>query len=103
MELCEAGYQEFSGNRLLWVRRLNGWSCIRPRLSALCEDRNANLALLLPELGRKLICDLEARDVARYQQARLDEEASPKTVNLEFGTLRAILKRGGQWHSCSQK
>jgi len=57
----------------------------------------ANLAHLLPELGRKLICDLEAADVARYQQARLDEEASPKTVNLEVGTLRAILKRGGQW------
>ncbi|MGO9325507.1 MAG: tyrosine-type recombinase/integrase [Terracidiphilus sp.] len=57
----------------------------------------ANLAHLLPELGRKLICDLDARDVARYQQKRLDEDASPKTVNLEVGTLRAILKRGGQW------
>lgn len=57
----------------------------------------ANLAHLLPELGRKLICDLDARDIARYQQKRLDEEASPKTVNLEVGTLRAILKRSGQW------
>ncbi len=57
----------------------------------------ANLAHLLPELGRKLICDIDARDVARYQQKRLDEEASPKTVNLEIGTLRAILKRAGQW------
>lgn len=57
----------------------------------------ANLAHLLPELGRKLICDLDARDVARYQQKRIDEEASPKTVNLEIGTLRAILKRFGQW------
>jgi integrase len=57
----------------------------------------ANLAHLLPELGRKLICDIEARDIARYQQMRLDEEASPKTVNLEIGTLRAILKRSGQW------
>lgn len=57
----------------------------------------ANLAHLLPELGRKLICDIEAADVARYQQERLDEEASPKTVNLEVGTLRAILKRSGQW------
>lgn len=57
----------------------------------------ANLAHLLPELGRNLICDLDARDLARYQQKRLDEEASPKTVNLEIGTLRAILKRSGQW------
>jgi integrase len=57
----------------------------------------ANLAHLLPELSRKLICDIDARDVARYQQKRLDEEASPRTVNLEVGTLRAILKRSGHW------
>ena len=57
----------------------------------------ANLAHLLPELGRKLICDLDARDIARYQQNRLEEKASPKTINLEIGTLRAILKRSGQW------
>jgi integrase len=57
----------------------------------------ANLAHLLPELGRKLICDLDARDIARYQQKRISEEASPKTVNLEIGTLRATLKRSGQW------
>ena len=57
----------------------------------------ANLAHLLPELGRKLICDIDARDIARYQQKRLDESASSRTVNLEVGTLRAILKRSGQW------
>lgn len=57
----------------------------------------ANLAHLLPNLGKKLICDIEAKDIARYQQARIQEDASPKTVNLEIGTLRAILKRSGQW------
>jgi integrase len=57
----------------------------------------ANLAHLLPALGKKLVCDIEARDVARYQQKRVDEDASPKTVNLEIGTLRAILKRSGHW------
>jgi integrase len=57
----------------------------------------ANLAHLLPELGRKLVCDIDARDIARYQQKRIDADASPKTVNLEIGTLRAILKRFGHW------
>jgi integrase len=57
----------------------------------------ANLAHLLPELGRKLVCDIDARDVAKYQRMRVDSGASPKTVNLEIGTLRAILKRSGQW------
>jgi len=57
----------------------------------------ANLVHLLPEFGRKLVCDIEARDIALYQQNRIEEDASPKTVNLEIGTLRAILKRAGQW------
>src|SRR3984957_16633294 len=56
-----------------------------------------NLAHLLPELGRTLACDIQAHDTARYQQKRVDSGASPKTVNLEIGTLRAILKRSGQW------
>ncbi len=61
------------------------------------QIEKSNLAHVLPELGRKLICDIEARDIARYQQKRIGEDASPKTVNLEIGTLRAILKRAGQW------
>jgi integrase len=56
-----------------------------------------NLAHLLPELGRKLVVDIDARDISRYQTKRVNDEASPKTVNLEIGTLRAILKRHGQW------
>ena len=56
-----------------------------------------NLAHLLPELGRTLACDIQAHDIARYQQTRIGGGASPKTVNLEVGTLRAILKRFGQW------
>ncbi|MGC2619686.1 MAG: site-specific integrase [Acidobacteriaceae bacterium] len=69
-------------------------STLAPRSIAI---ENANLAHLRPELGRKLICDIEARDIARYQQKRLAEGASPKTINLEVGTLRAILKRSSQW------
>jgi integrase len=61
------------------------------------EIVDRTLAHLLPELGRKLICDIEAPEIARYQQKRLDENASPRTVNMDVGTLRAILKRSGQW------
>src|SRR5215469_11939424 len=57
----------------------------------------ANLRHLLPVLGRKLLCDLEALEISQYQQKRLNEGASPKTINLETGTLRAILRRAGQW------
>jgi integrase len=61
-----------------------------------------NLAHLLPDLGRKLICDIDAGDIAQYQQGRLEEGASPKTVNLEVGTLRAILRRNGAWARLQQ-
>ena len=32
----------------------------------------SNLAHLLPEFGRKLVCDIEPRDVAKYQRKRVD-------------------------------
>jgi integrase len=57
----------------------------------------ANLVHLLPEFGRKLVFDIDKLDIARYQQGRCDAGAAPKTINLEVGTLRAILKNSGQW------
>ena len=56
-----------------------------------------NLAHLIPAFGKKLACDIDAQDICDYQQKRLAEGASPKTVNLEVGTLRAILRRQGTW------
>jgi hypothetical protein len=50
----------------------------------------ANLKHLLPVFGKTLIGDIDAADISKYQQQRLAEEASPKTVNLEIGTLRVI-------------
>jgi integrase len=61
-----------------------------------------NLAHLLPGLGRKLVVDIDARDIACYQQKRIEEGASPKTANLEIGTLRAILRRHGVWARLQQ-
>jgi len=44
-----------------------------------------------------LLIDLTADDIAEYQKGRLRERASPKTINLELGTLRAILRRHRLW------
>jgi integrase len=57
----------------------------------------ANLKHLLPKFGRSLISDVDGKDISRYQQERLEQGASPKTVNLEVGTLRAILRRNRLW------
>jgi integrase len=57
----------------------------------------ANLKHLNPFFGKMLICDIRGEDIARYQAARLQEQAAPKTVNLEVGTLRAVLRKNRLW------
>ena len=52
---------------------------------------------LNPALGKHLLTDIDADDVAGYQRHRLEQGAAPKTVNLELGTLRAILRRHRLW------
>jgi integrase len=56
-----------------------------------------NLKHLRPHFEKRLVTDIQAKDVSRYQQARLGEDASPKTINLEIGTLRAMLRRHRVW------
>lgn len=61
-----------------------------------------NLKHLRPHFERRLVTDIQAKEVSRYQKARLAEGASPKTVNLEVGTLRAILRRHRVWAEIQQ-
>ena len=56
-----------------------------------------NLEHTLPHLGKLLLVDIEAEDVSRYHGARKMEGAGPKTINLEIGTLRGILRRHRLW------
>jgi integrase len=57
----------------------------------------ANLKHLTPFFGKMLLCDVRGEDVGRYQAARQQAGAAPKTVNLEVGTLRAILRKNRLW------
>jgi integrase len=59
------------------------------------EDRN--LKHLKPALGSLLLLDISAEDIADYQKTRLKAGASPKSINLEVGTLRAVLRRHRLW------
>jgi integrase len=61
-----------------------------------------NLKHLRPHFEKRLVTDIQAKDVSRYQLSRLAEGASPKTVNLEVGTLRAILRRHRVWGEIQQ-
>lgn len=52
---------------------------------------------LLPRLGGRLLLDVDAQAIARYQRQRIAEGAAPKSVNLEIGTLRALLRHHALW------
>lgn len=56
-----------------------------------------NLGHILPVIGQKLLTDIDAGDISRYQQKRLKDKAAPKTINLEVGTVRAILRKHRLW------
>jgi len=67
------------------------WS---PKMSEIAAN---SMAHLLPVLGKRLLVDIEARDIARYQKTRLAENASPRTVNIEVAMLRQIMRKRGAW------
>ncbi len=48
--------------------------------------------------GKRLICDIDAVDVAAYQKARTAEKAAGATVNKEFTVLASILADHGLWN-----
>src|SRR5271157_4283855 len=80
------------------------WLVIKSLTLAASSQRieRDNLKHLRPHFERRLVTDIQAKDVSRYQHARLSEGASPKTINLVVGTLRAILKRHRVWADIQQ-
>jgi len=61
------------------------------------QIEKTNLSHILPSLGQKLLTDIDANDISRYQHKRLNDKAAPKTINLEVGTIRGILRRYRLW------
>ena len=61
------------------------------------QIEKTNLGHILPVLGQKLLTDIDANDISRYQRERLKDKAAPKTINLEVGTIRGILRRHRLW------
>jgi integrase len=56
-----------------------------------------NVDHLLPHFGTCLLTDITAEAVTRYQAARKIEGTSPRTINMETGTLRAVLRKHRLW------
>lgn len=80
------------------------WLALKALTLATSSHRieRANLKHLGPHFDRRLISDIQAKDVSCYQHNRIAEKASPKTINLEVGTLRSILRRNRVWAEIQQ-
>ncbi len=64
-------------------------------------ERSYKLAIshLKTDFGKQLLCDLSGEDLAAYQTRRKREGVSNRTVNLELGVLRSILRRYRMWEA----
>jgi hypothetical protein len=72
-----------------YLERKTKWA---PKTRAMAEN---SLAHLRPIFGKKLLLDIEADDIRRYQEKRLAEKASKRTINIETGFLRSVM--GSTW------
>jgi integrase len=78
-----------------WLTTRTGIAC--------STERSYKLAIsqLSTDFGKQLLCDLSSADLAAYQTRRKRDGVSNRTVNLEMGVLRSILRRNKMWESIS--
>jgi integrase len=64
-------------------------------------ERSYRLAIsqLTRNFAKQLLCDISGEGIAAYQTRRKREEVSNRTVNLELGVLRSILRRYRMWEA----
>jgi integrase len=62
-----------------------------------CQLYYYALKPVIEEFGGRLVCDISPEDIGAYQTKRLNADMSPRTVNLEVGALRAVLKAYRLW------
>jgi integrase len=76
------------------------WLSTRTSIAPATE-RSYQLAIsqLLKDFGRQLLSDISAEDVAKYQMRRKRDKVSNRTVNLELGVMRSILRRHRMWET----
>jgi len=67
-------------------------------------ERSYRLAIsqLSKHFDRQLLCDTSGENVSAFQGPRKRDGASNRTINLEMGVLRAILRRYRMWGAIAQ-
>ncbi len=93
-----AGIRKREAPKLFSVAAAEWLESKKPKWSAsMAAIAENSLKHLAPVFGRKLVVDIEARDIGRYQKSRAGDGASNRTINIELGCLRSVLKRAGLW------
>jgi integrase len=76
---------------------------LESRKATVCEATivkySAALAHLKRYFGGMLVSDIQAADIARYQESRVKEKAAPATINSETICLGSILRSCALWES----
>lgn len=93
-----AGIRRAQAPRLFFVaaeefceRKAQAWSA---SMGTIAQTALKHLA---PVFRSKLLCDITARDISGYQKQRLVEGAAPRSVNIEIGLMRGIMRRHDLW------
>jgi integrase len=66
------------------------------------QFESERLGPLVKHFGEKPLLRFKAEDVSGYQKARLEAGISGRTVNMETGVLRRMLKRAKVWNAISE-
>src|SRR5579863_1097468 len=66
------------------------------------QFESERLGPLVKHFGEKPLLRFKAEDVSGYQKARLEADISGRTVNMETGVLRRMLKRAKVWNAISE-
>ena len=61
------------------------------------------LKQLKPIFGPKLLCDIDTRSIEDYQRKRVAAKAQGRTINIEIGVLRQVLKAYELWQPLESK
>jgi integrase len=65
--------------------------------SSMMEIAKYSVGHLSSYLGKRLLVDIDAADIREYQKLRQGEGASNRTINIEVGLVRQVMKWHGQW------
>jgi integrase len=56
-----------------------------------------SLSHLKPHFGKLILSEITPAQINRYKRKRLKEEASPRSINIEIGLVRLVLRKHKLW------